>query len=1024
MLLRHRVAVGLTQQELAQRAAVSIRTLRDIEQGRVLHPRPQSLQRLAAALELSEVDSDALLEAATGRRVDSRLRVGVLGPLTVYHGPDPVDVYSPMQRSLIGLLALHPGRAVSYTEIIDTLWGQDPPKSCATLVHVYVRQIRGLLEPQRLNRERAQVVVRSGSAYELSLDGEQLDLALFQKLLVRARQQQSANEPKAAYESLENALRCWRGPVLANADTRLRHHPTAIATSQRRLAAALSFADIALDLGRYATAKELLLDLAADEPLHEGLHTRLMLSLAGCGDQAAALRLFADIRARLADELGVEPGTEIQDAYVQILRQRPPADAEAADTAPAALHLPMTPQSKTGSFYPPAQLPPDVYGFVGRTEYLERLDAIVKQQDAAATALPIAVIAGAPAVGKTALAVHWAHQATDRFPDGQLYVNLRAFGPAWSAVNPAEAVRGFLEALGVPPHQIPVELAAQTALYRSLLAGKRMLVLLDNASDAEQIRPLLPGAPECMVLVTTRSRLDGLVAAEGAQPLDLDLLTADEARELLIRRIGRERVSAESHAVDDVISRCAGLPLALAVVAARSMQSTYPLALLADELRESSGNLDAFGGDDAVTDVRVVFSWSYQALSHPAARLFRLLGLHPGQDITASAAASLAGVPREQARDLLTELDRAHLVSQQAPGRFELHDLLRAYADELVNSVDADTARRSALHRILDHYLHSAKAAVLTEAHRDQFATEPAQLGVIPEDFATSSQAMAWFDAEHPALLAAVHRAAATGFTAHVWQLAWTLVDFYDRRGRWQDWVVTQQAALEAARLLADRPREAHTHRSLARAYAQLHRYDHAHSHLKLALDLCRDLGDHAGQAKTHGTIGILWGMQGQQSQALGHAQQALDLFRSAGHQVGQAKALNQVGWYHAELGDYTQALRYCRQALALQQSIGEHDGEADTWDSLGYVHHHLGDREQAVICYRRAVDLYRELGSRFDEADTLIRLGDTHQASSDIDAAHDAWRRAMMILDDLGHPNADQVRARLHDVDRRGGSD
>ncbi len=1026
LLLRRRIDAGLTQQELARRSAVSVRALRDIEQDRVRHPRPQSVRRLAAALELSRVDEDELLEAA-GKRHDSRPRVGVLGPLTVHCGPVLVDVFAPTQGDLLGLLALQAGQAVSCAEIVDMLWGEDPPKSCTTLVHVYIRQIRNLLEPQRQTREPAQIVVRNRSAYQLVLDAIQLDLAFFNELTAKARQRQSAGDPQSAYECFEQALRCWRGPILANASPRLRHHPATIAVSQRRLAAALSFADIAVDLGRHEMAKDLLWGLTLDEPLHEGLHARLIMSLAGCGDQATALRLLADFRTRLADELGVEPGAEIQDAHLRVLRQQlPGAQPSAGSATPATVHLSATPKSKAWGGTPPAQLPLDVHGFTGRLQYLKRLDELLEQQqDPAMTALTVVVIAGIPGVGKTALSVHWAHSAAGRFPDGQLYVNLRGFDPTSAAISPAEALRGFLDALGVPLQEIPVDLPAQAALFRSLLVSKRVLVVLDNARDAEQVRPLLPGAPGCMVLVTGRGRLNGLVAAEGAQPLDLDLLTEAESRELLSRRIGHDRVAAKPQAVDELITRCAGLPLALTVVAAHgATRPEFPLDSLVKELQACGGGLDPFTGDDAATDVRAVFSWSYHALGDAPARLFRLLGLHPVADIAAPAAASLIGVPQEQVRPLLGELDRAHLATQYTPGRYTVHDLLRVYANELAHTVDSEPARRAALHRLLDHYLHTAaNATLLMDPHRDRITMPPAQPGVTPEEFAQPGQAIAWFDAEHPVLLAAIAQAAATGFDVHVWQLAWTLVDYFDRRGRWHDWVATQTAALEAVRRLDDRPQQAHAHRSLARAYAPLRRYDDAHSHLRQALDLCGGLEDHAGQAKTHGTIGWLCGLQGRRSEALYHAQQALALFERAGHQVGQAKALNQVGWYHIELGNHEQALIICRQALTLQHQTGDRDGEANTWDSLGYAHDHLGDYEQATVCYQRAVDLFRDLGYRYAEADSLGRLGDSNRAAGDANAAHGAWRRALTILDELGHARADQIRAKLRELNRLAGA-
>jgi NB-ARC domain/TIR domain len=360
----------------------------------------------------------------------------------------------------------------------------------------------------------------------------------------------------------------------------------------------------------------------------------------------------------------------------------------------------------------PQQLPAAVSHFAGRVEELAMLTGLLRDRADTGGTVVISVIGGTAGVGKTALMVYWAHQVAKRFPDGQLYINLRGFDPSGSVVDSAEAVRRFLDALQVPPDRIPVDLDAQVALYRSQLAGKRMLVVLDNARDSGQVRPLLPGAPTCLVLVTSRSQLTSLIAADGAHPITLDLLTDDEARQLLARRLGADRVAAEPHAVAEIIIRCAHLPLALTLVAARAaVQSHLGLWLLVDELRDTQHLWQTLTGDDPTTNVRVVFSWSYQALSRDAARLFRLLGLHPGPDLAASAAASLAGVAASDVRRLLAELTRASLLVEHTPGRYTFHDLLRAYAADLVHTTDSDEQRHAATQRMLDHYRDTAYTA-------------------------------------------------------------------------------------------------------------------------------------------------------------------------------------------------------------------------------------------------------------------------------------------------------------------------
>ena len=671
----------------------------------------------------------------------------------------------------------------------------------------------------------------------------------------------------------------------------------------------------------------------------------------------------------------------------------------------------------------PRQLPAAVRHFAGREAELAALAGQVA--DAGGTVV-ISAVSGTAGIGKTALAVYFAHQVADQFPDGQLYVNLRGFDPTGSPMTPAEAIRGFLEAFEVPAERIPVTLGAQAALYRSLLAGRRVVVVLDNARDAEQVRPLLPGSPGCVVVVTSRNQLTSLIAAEGACPVTLDLLTVVEARLLLTRRLGAGRVAAEAPAVNEIITSCARLPLALSIVAARAAtHPEFPLASLAGELRDVRGRLHAFGGGEAAADARAVFSWSYQQLSPQAARLFRLLGLHPGPDTTACAAASLAALPAGQARSSLAELARANLVTERSPGRFTSHDLLRAYAIEQARAHDTDDDQKAAISRVLDHYLYTAHAASLRLHPRSEPLTlPPPPPGVLPEEQAGFAGAWAWFDAEHPVLLAAIEQAAATGWDTHAWQLAWTLMDFLDRQGRWHDWAATQHIALSAARRHNDRAGQAHAHTGIGLACRWLGRYDEAYTHLQHALDLFAELGDAAGQAQAHTMLGGVLEYQNRLADALLHRQQALALFRAAGDRRGQAKALNDVGWVHALLGDHYEALAQCEQALALSREVGDHRGEAHTLDSLGYAHHHLGNYQQSANYYQESVARHREVGSRYHLATVLGHLGDTLYATGDHPAARTAWQQALAILDHLGpiltlgpgpgYPDAGQIRAKL----------
>jgi tetratricopeptide (TPR) repeat protein len=729
-------------------------------------------------------------------------------------------------------------------------------------------------------------------------------------------------------------------------------------------------------------------------------------------------------RSARAHQIRLDPALADLDGWHTEYRAMENAGADLAAARERIAGRPV-PAARRRRLAVPAQLPADLPAFTGRADHLAQLDKLLPEHQQPGgggqpTAVVISAIDGTAGVGKTALAVHWAHQVRDRFPDGQLYVNLRGFDPNGQVMDPATAVRGFLDALDIPAHRIPTDPDAQAALYRSLLVDKRMLIVADNARDTAQVRPLLPGAPGCLVLIVSRNQLTGLVAAYAAHPLTLDLLTPDEARQLLAHRLGDDRTAAEPAAVDEIITACARLPLALALVAAHAaMRPDTPLRTLAEQLRDTQHRWHMLTGDDPTTDVQALFSWSYQALTPPAARLFRLIGLHPGPHIGVPAAASLTALPVDEARAQLAQLTRASLLTEHSPGRYTLHDLLRAYATQLAHTTDTDPQRHTATHRILDHYLHTAHTANrLLNPARDPTALPPLQPGTTPEHFADRAQALAWLTAERPVLLAAVDRAAATGFDTHTCEVAWALRAFLYRQGHWHDQVAISRAAVAAAERLADPAAQARACRNLASAYSQLGRFDDAHNQLSQALDLDTRAGDQAGQAHSHRSLAVLWGVQDDFAQALAHARHALRLYRSAGHQAGQANALNAVGWYQTLLGNHQQALGFCRQALTLCQELEDRTGQAYTWDSLGYAHHHLGHYIQAVTCYQHALDLYRDLGNRYEEATTLIRLGDTHHTTGNDQAARDAWQHALTILDDLDHRDADTVRTKLDALD------
>ncbi|MFE5894821.1 BTAD domain-containing putative transcriptional regulator [Streptomyces sp. NPDC056462] len=624
------------------------------------------------------------------------MRFAVLGPVRAWCGDTELELGPPKQRGLLALLLIQPGHLVAVQEIVDALWGQDPPDSAVNVVQRHIGALRRLFEPGLPARGTSQWLPRCSGGYRLQVDPDSVDLVRFRAMRQEAGRLAESGKPAEATELLIQALALWRGPAALGIPPEVRACPDFTAVDREHLFAVKEAADCALAAGPGLSARVLvtLRQAVAQQPLDEALQARLIVLLAATGHQGEALEVYRTARTRLADELGLDPGPELRAAQKQVLHQTDPAGpaATAADGARFVVgeRIAEPDDAGVGSSQGitvttrPAQLPADLGPFVGRSDELARLHALLPPNGQMPSAVLVTAIGGMAGSGKTTLAVHWAHQVADRFPDGQLYVNLRGFHPTGPMVSPAEAIRSFLDAFAVAAHRIPTGLDAQAALYRTLLAERRVLVVLDNARDSEHVRPLLPASAGCLVLVTSRNQLHGLVAGEAAHSVTLDLLSQADALEFLSRRLGTDRVARESRAAAEIVTRCGRLPLALAVVSARAaVNPAFSLSCIAAELRAHQGSLDAFAGEVPLADVRSVFSWSYDALTPDAARLFRLLGLHPGPDSSIAALASLAGRKPSQVRPLLTELAGAHLVSETQPGRFGCHELLRAYGAEL-----------------------------------------------------------------------------------------------------------------------------------------------------------------------------------------------------------------------------------------------------------------------------------------------------------------------------------------------------
>lgn len=659
----------------------------------------------------------------------------------------------------------------------------------------------------------------------------------------------------------------------------------------------------------------------------------------------------------------------------------------------------------------PRQLPAAVNHFVGRTAQLTALSRHADEAGTRPGAVTVATIEGMAGVGKSALALRWAHDNVNRFPDGQLYVDLRGFAPS-GAMDPGEALWGFLHALGLPKDAPPLDLNSQAGLYRSMLAGRRMLIVLDNARDTDQVRPLLPGTAACHVLITSRYRLTGLVAETGARPISLGCLTHDESTLLLGTLLDHDdRITAVGGSVSTLVEHCGRLPLALRIAGARLAGSPELPVELGDDLL---GTLDT---GEPGANVTAVFSWSCDALPAPAATLFRLLSVHPGPDFGAAAAASIAGRPRTDR--LIAELTRAHLLEHRPRQRYGFHDLLRLYAGNQAMEVETAHDRQAAKHRMLDHYLHTCIAAdARLGSPWDPVPAGAPVPGTRLEPVGDSRAATAWFADEHPVLMALVVEQAPD---EHAWRIAHTMVTYLDRQGHWRDLITTQRAALAAAERLADSAALAMSHRLLGRALSRAGQYDASRHHLELALAAFQANDDVPGQVHTHYALGFLDVVTGRHREAIAHNTQALTLARACGRALWEAKALNNIGWCHLRQGAHGKAMPHCRQALALFEKLGtDPDGQAHVQECVGDAHRGLGELEAALRHYGEALRIREELGNHYTQAGTLRHIAAVHRASGDVHAEQNALRHALVILDRLGHPKALAVRTALQSAETR----
>lgn len=829
-------------------------------------------------------------------------------------------------------------------------------------------KVRAVLEPPHLHvRGTFGVLVTEPAGYALRVPPGSRDTVRFERAAAQAHRLLEQGRTGRVVQEADRALGMWRGAALADAAHHLfaAQEAARLAELQRNVREVRTTA-LLLD-GRTLEALEAARELTSEHPLGETGWALLLRALYTAGRHPESLQRYADVRRLLADELALDPGPQLRALHDGILRHdvpplRPteamtgpgpvsaagagtgdgsgphgPDSSEApeeAGTAPAAANPPgesgaltaRGDESESSSSACPAQLPNGLPVFAGRTTESAWLSAARGAPGRPGPAgAPVVVICGAPGVGKTTFAVHHAHHIASSFPDGQLFVNLCGYHPHAPAVEPGDALHGFLTALGVPAPHIPEDTTARGTLFRSLLADRRVLLVLDNAHDEQQVRPLLPAGPGCLTLITSRNQLPGLIATDAARPLSLPLPSQTEAHETLARRLGPDRLTAEPAAAADIIRLCGRLPLALAVVAARAeLDPAFPLQAIADDLRDAQGGLDAFTSSDTTTDVRTVFSCSYQSLEEPAARLFRLLALHPGPHITTLAAAGLASLPLPQTHRFLAELTRSCLLEQPLPGRFTLHDLLRDYATELTHTHDTSGERHHATLRVLDHYMFTAYRAnrLLKQDSLPELDLGSPSAGVTPEDLTTVEEADRWLTAEHRVLSNLLHTAVGQGLDRRITGLAWALKEYLSRQEYWPEAITALTPALEIARRRGDRLEEGRCLRNLGGLHGYLGHQEQALDHMQRATTLFEELGAIGEQARAQHGMGVVLHQFGRLREALMPAERALALARAAADDVWTAECLNGLAWLHSSLGRPEVGLVHCEEAIGLFQNL------------------------------------------------------------------------------------------------------
>lgn len=947
-----------------------------------------------------------------------RLTFGLLGPVQVRADDRPVPAGPPRQRAVLAALLLHANRVTPVDDIVDLIWGDDPPRTARKNVQLYVWRLRQLIGDR---------LASDPPGYRIEVGPDELDLFRFDALLESGRAAVRAGLPHQAAALYRSALDLWRGGPLADVAGLGCFGGSVARLERRRLTAYEEYVDVELDLGRHHEMLALLDDLVARYPLHERFAEQQVMTLHHLGRRSEAVDAYRRCRQALADELKLEPGPVLH-RLAELAREPIPArPAPSRPPGPAIRELPHT-----------------AAPLVGRDRALAKLCEALT--DEPRDAMPLCVITGPAGIGKSALALQAAHRVASAFPDGQLYADLCGTTVGTRPVPPLDVLARFLRVLGVAEAAIPADVAEASAVLRSLLADRRLLLVLDNAYDASQVRPLIPAGVGCAVVVTSRRNLTDI---DGARHLELDVLADADAVDLLRRLVGDARVAAEADTAAGLVRRLGGLPLAIRIAGARlAARPSWTLATLDDRLRDEHRRLHELRlGDIAV---RTSFLVSYQHLAHPlAARLFRLIGAVPGPTVTHGVAAALLAVDPPQALDALDELVDARLLDETAPDRYTMHDLIRLFARERAGE-EPEPERAAAVNRVLAYYLERTRHAlsVLRPGTRT-----PAVTG--PPHFADADAALAWLSAERPNLVAAVVQSANSVATARAGvDLADSLFLFFEMRGHVNDWIAVDSAGVAAAERLGDRVARARLLHDLAVAYFHLHRTDEATRLLRRSLEISDAAGDDEGQARALNQLGVLHGMAGEYDRSAEYFKRSLRLRERLGDIRSCAATKGNIGMAYRLAGRYQESIRYCREAARLARRSHAPEIEANALGNLGEVQCLLGHYASALRYLRRglavvgvpvnernrgslmgtlaeaslgagqvgpaikyaelAVEAMRRADFRHGEAVALRRLGLMLCQHGDVARGTQQLRLALAIFTDVGGAEADEVRALL----------